>query len=308
MTEFSSAATDYLTTRRALGYKLAQQGQLLAQFVAYLEAVNAERITVGHALAWAQQPADAEPVWWAAKLCVVRGFARFLQSVDPRTEVPPVGLLPEGNHRAVPYIYSQDDISRLLRAAGQLRPPRRADTYQTMISLLAVTGMRVGEAVGLDRGDLDWDQGLLTIRHAKYNKARQLPLHPSTVEALASYAHRRDTQQPKAKTPSFFVSTVGTRVIRDNLSAVFARLVRAAGLDWSGRRRPPRAHDLRHSFAVRIMIGWYRDGVEVEQRLPLLSTFMGHVGPASTYWYLTGVPELLELAAERMEASWEPQP
>jgi integrase/recombinase XerD len=308
MTAFSSAAADYLTTRRALGYKLAQQGQMLAQFVAYLEAVDAEYITVGDALAWAQQPVDADPVWWSAKLCVVRGFARFLQAVDPRTEVPPIGLVPEGNHRAVPYIYSQGDIDRVLSAAGQLGPPHRADTYQTMIALLAVTGMRVGEAVGLDRADLDWDQGLLTIRHAKFGKARQLPLHPSTVEALAGYARRRDERQPEPKSPSFFVSTVGTRVIRDNVTTVFGRLVRAANLDWSGRRRPPRAHDLRHSFAVRTMISWYRDGLDVQQRLPLLSTFMGHVGPASTYWYLSAVPELLALAADRMEASWEPQP
>jgi integrase/recombinase XerD len=305
MTSFSSSASDYLATRRAFGYKLVQQGRMLSQFVDYLEATGAEHLTLAQAVAWARQPLDADPVWWSAKLGVVRGFARYLQAIDPATEVPPVGLLPDRNHRAVPYIYSDDDVARLLEAAGRLCPPFRADTYQTVISLLKVTGMRVGEVVRLDRSDLDWEQGLLTIRHSKYGKSRQLPLHPSTVEALRGYARRRDERRPKPKTPSFFISTVGTRLIRDNVSTVFPRLVRDAGLNWSGRRRPPRLHDLRHAFACASLISWYRDGLDVQQRLPLLSTFLGHIGPASTYWYLTAVPELLELAAERLEIDQE---
>lgn len=302
MTDFSSAASDYLATRRALGYKLHEQGRMLAQFVAYLEAVGAEHLTLSHALDWAKQPADAAPVWWAAKLCVVRGFARYLKALDPSTEVPPVRLLPKQNHRIAPHIYSDEEIARLVAAAGRLRPERgRADTYQTLICLLAVTGMRIGEAVALDQGDIDWTQGLLTIRESKFGKSRQLPLHQSTLQALRGYARRRDERVRKPKAPSFFISTVETRLIRANATAVFRGLVRDAGLDWSCRRRAPRPHDLRHRFAVRTVIGWYREGLDVQRQLPLLSTYMGHTGPASTYWYLSAVPELLELAAQRLD-------
>ena len=210
MTDFSPAVVDYLTTRRAMGYKLAYQGQMLGQFAAYLDGVGAERLTITHALSWAKQPADAAPVWWAAKLGVVRGFARYLSALDPTTEVPPVGLLPEPSHRIVPYIYSDEDIARLLQAAGKLCPEHRADTYQTLIGLISVTGMRVGELVRLDRDDVDLDQGLLTIRSTKFGKSRQLPLHPTGVAALAAYARRRDERRPKQKSPSFFTSAIGT--------------------------------------------------------------------------------------------------
>jgi integrase/recombinase XerD len=307
MIDLPTAAAEYLRTRRALGYKLAQQGQLLVDFVVYLQAVGANRITLEHAVAWAQRPTGADPVWWSARLGVVRGFARYLQALDPNTEVPPGGLLPDRNHRATPYIYSKSEIVRLVEAAGRLRSPLRAATYATLIGLLAVTGMRVGEAIGLDRGDLDWEQGLLIIRHGKFDKARQLPLHPTTIQSLLRYARRRDESCVTPKAPSFFVSSAGTRLILDNAGTVFARLVRDACLDWSGRRRPPRLHDLRHTFAVRTLLGWYRAGVDVEPRLPLLSTYLGHTGPGSTYWYLSAAPELLALAAERLEHAWKAQ-
>ncbi len=199
MTAFCSAAADYLATRRAMGYKLADQGLMLGQFVAYLEAADAEHLTITDALSWAKQPADAAPVWWAARLGMVRSFARYLSALDPATEVPPVGLLPDPSHRVVPHIYSDDDLARLLEAAGRLSPRHRADTYQTLIALVAVTGMRAGEAVRLDRDDVDIDEGLLTIRNSKYGKSRQLPLHQSTLEALGAYARRRDERHPRPK-------------------------------------------------------------------------------------------------------------
>ncbi len=306
MTDFRSPATDYLATRRAMGYKLAYQGQMLGQFVDYLEGVGAEHLTITHALCWAKQPPDAAPVWWAAKLGTVRAFARYLSALDSATEVPPVGLLPEPSHRVVPYIYSDQDIGRLLEAAGRLHPEHRADTYQTLIALVAVTGMRVGEAVRLDRDDTDFDQGVLTIRNTKFGKSRQLPLHPSTVEALAAYAHRRDQRRRKPIAPSLFTSTLGTRLLRDNVCTVLPRLIRDAGIEWPAGRRPPRLHDLRHSFAVHCVIGWYRNGLDVERRLPLLSTYLGHIEPSSTYWYLSAVPELLELIADRLDTVREP--
>lgn len=317
MTDYPAAVADYLATRRAMGYKLAYQGQMLTQFAAYLDAVGAEHLTIHHAVGWAKQPADAKRSWWAVRLGTVRAFARYLTAIDPRTEIPPVGLIPAPSHRVVPYIYTEDDIAKLLAAAGRLPTAHRADTYQTLIGLVAVTGMREGEVVRLDRNDVDLEQGLLTIRDSKFGKSRQIPVHPSTVEALAGYAARRDARRyrrdgrqahhPPSST-SFFTSTTGTRLLRDNVSTVFPRLVRVAGLDWSGHRRSPRLHDLRHSFAVNTLIGWYRQGLDVEQRLPLLSTYLGHVAPKSTYWYLSAVPELLELVADRLDTMAEVGP
>ncbi len=305
MTDFAAAAADYLATRRAMGYKLACQGRMLTQFAAHLDSAGAEHLTLAHALAWAKQPADAASVWSAGRLGVVRGFARYLSALDPATEIPPAGLLPEPNHRIVPYIYSDQDIAALRQAASRLCPEHRADTYQTLIGLLAVTGMRVGESVRLDRDDVDLKEGLLTIRNTKFGKSRQLALHPTTVEALAGYGRRRDERRPRPKSPSFFTSPTGTRLLRDNVCTVFPRLVREAGLIAPNRHRPPRLHDVRHTFAVRCVVGWYRDGVDVESRLPLLSTWLGHTAPENTYWYLSGVPELLELVADRIDATTE---
>ena len=246
MTDFSLAADDYLVTRRAMGYKLGEQGRLLRQFIAYLEDQGAEHLTIADAVSWATQPLDGAMTWWAFRLGVVRQFARYLSALDPATEVPPAGLFPEPSHRIVPYIYSDDDLERVLDAAGRLQPAHRADTYRTLISLVTVTGMRVGEAVRLDRDDVDLDEGLLMIRNSKFNKSRQVPVHPSTVVAMRAYADRRDRQRPKPKAPSFFTSTTGTRLLRDNVSTVFPRLVREAGLGRGASGRLPRMHDLRH--------------------------------------------------------------
>lgn len=317
MTDYRAAAANYLTIRRAMGYKLFYQGQMLAQFAAYLDAVGAEHLTIDHALCWAKQPAQASSVWWAVRLSTVRAFARYFSAVDPATEIPPPGLIRAPSHRIVPYIYTDDDIGRLVAAAGRLHTAHRADTYQTLIGLVAVTGMRAGEVVRLDRDDVGLEQGLLTIRNSKYGKSRQIPVHASTVEALAAYARRRDERHHRRdgrrhhhppSDASFFTSTTGTRLLRDNVSTVFSCLVRDAGLTGSGHGRPPRLHDLRHSVAVRTLIGWYRRGLDVEQRLPLLSTYLGHVAPHSTYWYLSAAPELLELIADRLDAMSEVGP
>ena len=302
MTALRPALDDYLATRRAMGYKLVVEGRILGQFVTHLEAVGAGHLTVADALVWAKQPAEAKQVWWAARLAAVRGFARYLRAIDPATEVPPVGLIPEPGHRAAPYIYSGEEIAALVQAAGRLSRPHRADTYQVLIGLLSVTGMRVGEVVRLDRADVDLRQGLLTVRNSKFGKSRQLPVHPTTVEALTDYARRRDERQPRPRSPSFFTSTTRTRLLRDNVSTVFPLLVRDAGISAPEGRRAPRTHDLRHTFAVRTLIDWYRQGVDVSPRLPVLSTYLGHVDPSTTYWYLTGVPELFGLITERMDS------
>jgi len=305
VTDFRAAADDYLTTRRAMGYKLTYHGFVLREFANHLETAGAEHLTISQALSWACPSTDTTALTAAARLSVIRGFARYMSAFDTATEVPPVGLVREPGHRVVPYIYSERDVAQLLKAAGRLRPEHRADTYQTVIALLAVTGMRVGEAVRLDQDDLDFEQGLLTVRNSKYGKSRQLPLHPTTLAALGAYVVRRDARRPYKRSASLFTSAIGTRLLRDNVSTVFPRLVRECGFRNMGNHRAPRMHDLRHAFAVRTVVSWYREGVDVEQHLPLLSTYLGHISPGTTYWYLSAVPELLELIADRLDATAE---
>jgi integrase/recombinase XerD len=292
---------DYLELRRSLGFKLARDGQFLAGFVSYLENAGATAVTTEHALAWATAPAGADPAYWRHRLNVIRPFARYLLPLAGGTEVPPRGLLPgPSSRRAVPYLYSAAEITALIRAAGWLRHPLRAATYQTLIGLLAVTGLRVGEAIGLDRADTDLPLGLLTVRGSK-GKSRQLTLRPSAVTALAGYARLRDQVHPRPAAPSFFLSLAGTRLIYKNVHYVFHQLTQDAGLTSQSPRCRPRIHDLRHTFAVSTITGWYADGGDVAARMPLLSTWLGHADPSGTYWYLTGTPELLARAAARLE-------
>jgi integrase/recombinase XerD len=302
MTGLGDALDDYLALRRSLGFKLERPGQLLAGFTGYLEAAGAPTVTTELALAWATAPAGADPSWWRGRLAAIRPFARYLAAVIPGTEVPPAGLLPgPASRRAVPYLYSPAEITALMTAAAAIRTPLRAATYQTLTGLLAVTGMRAGEAIRLDQPDVDLRAGLLTIRESKFGKSRQLPLHATTAAALAGYAALRHRHHPRPATPAFFASLTGTRLIYNNVHHTFHLLTQAAGLAPRSPQCRPRIHDLRHSFAVAHLLGWYRDGGDVAARLPLLSAWLGHADPGSTYWYLTGTPELLALAGQRLE-------
>lgn len=302
MSPLRQALEDYLTIRRALGFKLERHGRLLPQFVAYLERVGADTITTEHALRWATLPSAAGPVWWADRLSVVRGFARYLQTIDPACELPPADLLPaRGSRRATPYLYSDRDIAALLVAAGALRPPLRAATMQTLIGLLAVTGMRIGEAIRLDRGDLDLKHARLVVRDSKFGKSRELPLHPTTMRALRAYLRRRDELLPGADTPALLISPTGERLRYSATGRAFRQLVASVGLTPRSARCRPRAHDVRHSFAVRTVLDAYRTGADAQTRLALLCTYLGHADPGATYWYLSAAPELLALAAARLE-------
>jgi integrase len=213
MSPLASALADYLTIRRGLGFKLGRHGQLLGDFVAYLDEREASIVTTELALAWARRPAAARPSWWGARLSVVRVFARYLKTIDPATEVPPADILPARSQRAIPYLYSASHIDALMGAAGRLSSEHRAATYATLIGLLAVTGMRVGEAIRLDLDDIDWSEGSLTIRASKFGKSRQVVLHSTTVAALRAYTRRRQQLRPRPRTPSFFVSLTGTRCV-----------------------------------------------------------------------------------------------
>jgi len=297
------ALADYLRIRRALGFKLERAERLLAQFVAYLHDHNAEVATIADALAWATSPAAATPRWWAHRLSTVRGFAAYLHTLDARAEVPPPGLLRRGPRRQTPYLYSEADITVLVHAASRLPRPLGAATYRTLIGLLAVTGMRVGEAIRLDRDDLDADHdGLLWVRDSKFGKSRLVPLHPTTVAALRAYLHVRDRLLPAPASAALLLSTAGTRLGYNNVWRTFHRLVQQAGITARSASCQPRIHDLRHSFAVRTMLDWYADGADVQGLLPRLSTYLGHADPKHTYWYLQAAPELLTLAAHRLDA------
>jgi integrase len=292
---------DYLTLRRALGFKLVGEGQLLAQFVTFAVAAGQRTITTQVALEWARLPAGGSPSYLSRRLRAVRGFARYLHALDPSCEVPPIELLPASKHRPTPYLYRDGEVVALMTAARGLRPPLRAATLETLIGLLACTGLRIGEALRLDRDDFDPARSLLTIRDSKFGKSREVLLHESAVRALLDYGERRDRLCPKPQGRSFFVTTRGTRLAHGTFYGAFRALLERAGVRHPSPLRRPRAHDLRHSFAVRTLLGWYRDGGDVAARVPLLSTYLGHVDPAATYWYLSAAPELLGLAAERLE-------
>ena len=298
---------EYLALRRALGFKLRQETRLLPDFIAFLTAHGSSVITAELALRWAQQPHHAAPYWWAQRLGAVRCFAKHHRAFDPRTEVPPPDLIPYRAQRPRPHIYSDEEVASLMQAVRSLPGALRSDSYATLIGLLAATGMRVGEAIALDDEDLDWHRSLLTVRHAKFQKSRHVPLHESALAALRAYIARRDCLCPRRRSSSFFVSGVGARIHVQNFRRVFSRLVRGASRDRESGRRP-RIHDLRHTFAVKTLRDWYRSGVDAERRLLSLSTYLGHVSPSRTYWYLTATPELLALAGKRLERSWEARP
>jgi integrase/recombinase XerD len=305
MSRVRGAVEDYLQMRRALGYKLESQGQLLFAFVAYLERAQAATVTIELAVAWATDPAGADPVWWAKRLSVARQFARYLQTIDPACEVPPARLLPYRTRRATPYPYTPQDIAAVMRATDALALPLQAITYRTLIGLLAVSGLRVGEAIGLDRDDIDDPDGLVRVINGKFGKSREVPLHASAMRALEAYRQRRDQLCPRPACEAFFLSTAGTRLHAANVRRVFTRLVRSIGLEPRSPRCRPQLHDLRHRLAVNTLLDWHRAGLDVQARLPWLATYMGHTEPANTFWYLTATPELLGLVAERLEPALE---
>ena len=292
---------DYLALRRALGYRMARPEKLLNQFLDYLAHHGASRITVATALDWARLPANGTSNWWAYRLSAVRGFATYLHALDPMHEVPAPDLLPQRPRRASPYLYSDAEIAALIAAANTLSTPLRRTTFATLIGLLAVTGIRAGEAIGLDRGDVDLAARRLTVRFGKFGKTRELALHPSTIDALRRYQRLRDRLAPRTGTSAFFVSLAGNRLLYCNVHHAFHRLVRLAGLTPRSSCRP-RIHDLRHSFAVHTMLDAYVCGEDGQARLTLLATWLGHVHPASTYWYLSASPELMAVAGTRLEA------
>ena len=304
MSPLRAAVGDYLAMRRALGFKLDREEKLLPQFADFIQERGEQHLSTKAALAWATLPAGSA-AWWSSRLRIARGFAVYMHAIDPANEVPAPDLLPSPPHRATPYLYDEKQIAALLAAATTLRTPHRVATFQTLLGLLAVTGMRIGEAVGLDREDFDARSGCLVVRGAKFGKSRELALHPSTVAALRRHLRAAERPPPAPGTCALLITIVGTRLSVGDAQRTFATLRRRAGIEARSASCRPRLHDLRHSFAVATVLDGYRADEDVGRRLALLATYLGHVSPASTYWYLSAAPELMQLAAQRLQRHTE---
>ena len=305
MSELALLLDEYLATRRALGNRLELPGRLLKRFVAFAVQHQTPFITTECAMRWATEPRNAQPAQWANRLGMVRGFARYAHGVDPHHEVPPQGLLPERYRRRPPYLYRDTEVAALIAAARALSPTTglRPLTYATMLGLFSVTGMRVSEVLNLDRDDVDLAGGVLAVRGSKFGKSRYLPVHASTTRVLSHYARRRDRLCPHPLAPAFFLAERGTRITEWALRWTFAKLSKQVGLRVPSKSHGlgPRLHDMRHRFAVNTLLRWYRDGVDVERHIPRLATWLGHAHVSDTYWYLTATPELMQLAARRLD-------
>lgn len=301
MTGMRQHLVDYLAIRRAVGFKLARPELLLNDFIDYLEARNIDVVTNAESIAWASlPPVNTSSRWHAHRLSVVRVFARYLHVIDPVHEIPPPNVFPTPGQRVTPFIYSGADVEAMMIAARGFANPLRAASMEAVIGLLAVTGIRIGEALRLDRAHVDLDNGVLQVFDSKFGKDRLVPIHPSTSAALAAYSKRRDRLSPQPSNPAMFVSAAGTRMLYCNFHHGWLTIIGRAGLHARSAKCRPRPHDLRHTFAVNTLEGWYRNGDDVTAKLPTLSTFLGHAHPRDTYWYLTGSPELLSIVVDHL--------
>jgi integrase len=308
MSKFRQALDEYLTTSRALGSKQKWAAQALPNFVSFLDREGAAFITTDLAVRWATTPVGVQAATWARRLCVVRRFANWMWVADQRTEIPAPRLLPAGHRRPRPHIYSDQEILDLMNAAKGLRSASglRAQTYRTLVGLLAACGLRPGEALALDVADVDLQAGILSVRLTKFGKSRFVPVEPTTCLALLHYAQLRDQLWPQGQSKAFLVSEQGARLPSCAVQRTFATLTRSIGLRPSASRgrsgRGPRLQDLRHTFATKRLVEWYRAGLDVSRMMPGLSTYLGHSNVTCTYWYIQAVPELLQLATERLTA------
>lgn len=301
MMHLQKCLNDYLTLRRALGFKLIREGMWLPDFVQSIKANKSPYVTVEASLRWAKGKKSPTPPSWVNRLSMVRKFSLYLHALDPRHKAIPKELVSfKPRKKFTPYIYSNNDVLRLMNESKKLRTRFKRDTYSTLIGLLASTGMRVGEALRLDKTDFNSSLGLMYIRHSKFGKSRQLPIHPTTTKALCRYMKKRDHYLFKNSNPAFFLSTSGTRVRHVNFHHSFHKMVLSIGIG-TGHAQGPRIHDLRHSFAVKTLTQWYREDLDTGSRLPALSTYLGHVSPSSTYVYLHATPELLQQAKRKLE-------
>lgn len=305
MKQMERGIEDYLKLRRTLGFKLYSHDKTLRDFVQFMKQRNARHITTALVLRWATLPGSSQPGWWSERYRRARLFAQHWSSTDPRTEVPPPGVLRHEYRRPAPRIFTNQEVSRIIRATAQL-PVDALDqrTYATVFGLLAATGLRIGEALALDCETVDLSEAVLQIRETKFLKSRIVPIHGTTCTALREYVRYRDPRSCTSRTNSFFVLAEGQRPTRKHVYCTLQKIARGIGMTGGPGKRNLRLHEFRHTFVVRTLVRWYRAGVDVDARLPALSTYLGHGSVAATYWYISAVPELLALASGRLEKTF----
>lgn len=306
---------DYIAERRQLGFQLHSLDTLLAGFARYVASQHHRGpLTVELMANWARQDKwhRGTPGTWAVRLAKVRHFARYLKQFEPDTEIPDEFIFGPEPGRVAPHIYHDEEIVELLAAASRLGPPGslRPATFATLFGLMASTGLRISEAIHLLDADVDLKRGILTIRQTKFAKSRQLPIHPSTVAALARYRRQRARHVPTTADTPFLIGSRGTRLGQPigerQAHRVFNALRNSLGWINRGAHAAPRLHDLRHTFAVQRVMLWHAEGIDVDQRMLALSTYMGHAKIVYTYWYLTAVPELMAIAASKFARFADP--
>jgi site-specific recombinase XerD len=303
MNSLRDATDEYLTIRRQLGFKLVSAGYQLQNFVKFMESQGAEYITTNLSLQWAAQPADVMPRYLAQRLDAVRQFARYRAVTDPRTDIPGADLLSRHAQKVKPYHYTDREIIQLMQAAVSLPPREGLNKYSLkyIIGLLAATGMRIGEILNLTDQDIDYEQSLIVVRESKFGKMRLVPVHHSTISALKQYVkHRRALLELKTF-PRFFVSKTGNALPASTVRQKFKSLCCQIGIRKTTDSHGPRLHDFRHRFATETLLQWYRSGTDTEQRLPALTTFLGHSRLENTYWYFSFSPELMGHVVKRLE-------
>ena len=297
-TDLRAAIGSYLAARRARGYRLEGHEQLLAAFLDSMQARGEIRITVPAALAFATAPAGTARAWHAQRLAAVRSFAGYVHALDPAAADPvPGGLIPGRIPRRVPYLYSGEETARLIAAAGTLASPVLAASMRTLIGLLASTGIRSGEAFALDVPDIDTAGQVLTVT-GKHGRTRLIALHPTVTAALDGYLQIR-ARHAADGTSALLIGHGGHRLNRNMARQIFRSLASGCGLAPQPGRRLPRLHDFRHAFAVSTLIDAHRQGCDVDARIAVLATHLGHIAPSHTYWYLTVTPALTAAVSER---------
>lgn len=301
-TSWSARVNDYLVYRRHLGYQLKIEEGILKRFAQFADQRGAARsLTVSLVVEWARTSKRAGPITWGRRIEVLRGFALYWQRLDPNSEVPPANWFGPAHRRLVPHIFTNGEILALMEAAKLLTPidGLRPANCQTIFGLLASVGLRISEATHLIRDDVDLDAGVLTIREAKGHKSRVVPLDPSVTAALQTYAQLRGRLLPHPGTDRFFVRDDGKPVEQREVRYALRKLSALLGLKPRGDYPYPRLHDLRHTFVVHSILRFYRQGFELDRAVLALATYVGHDHVADTYWYATGIPELMDIAAER---------
>jgi len=291
---------DYLNMRRTLGFKLQKHEDTLREFLSFFGTQKASYLTTKLALKWARKPQQTDPAWWTERLSMLRGFAAYWKTVDPRTEVPSLHILLPQYKRPTPHIYTDQQIAEILAATRQL-PSKDSYTYWTLFGLLMVTGMRVGEALALDNKDVDLNKGVITVRDTKLNKSRILPLHTTTRRILQRYVREHNRRFPQSKVMPFFTIMDGRRPSHAVAWKMFRQALFNTGIRTPSQQKGPRLHDLRHTFAVKALTGFYKNGQDVDGKIHALSTYLGHKDIRCTYWYLTAIPELMSLVLSRLE-------